>query len=262
MKPAAFEYARPVDWPDALRLIAQGARPGAGTQSLGPLLNFRMSQPEIVADLRHLPGYAGVAVADGVVRIGAGTTHAAIEDGAVPGRLGVIMAAAARGIAYRAVRNRGTVGGSLAHADPAADWVSVLPALGGVAVALGPEGERRIPLAGFMLGLFTTALRPDEVLRAVELPVLPDAARWGHWKFCRKPGEFSKVTACVLSVPGQPPRAVLGALETPPLVMADASALLAAPEQEADRVIATLGPLEPWRAALVRTALCRAVAAL
>lgn len=262
MKPYAFAYARPVDWPDALALMAQGARPGAGTQSLGPLLNFRMSQPETVADLRHLPGYAGVTVADGCVRIGAGTTHAAIEDGAVPGRLGTIMAAAARQIAYRAVRNRGTVGGSLAHADPAGDWVSVLPALGGTAIVLGPAGERRVPLASFMLGLFTTAMNPDEILRAVELPVLPDTARWGHWKFCRKPGEFAKVAACVLAVPGQPPRAVLGALDTPPLVMADASALLAAPEAESDRIAATLGPLDPWRAAVVRTALCRAVALL
>ena len=262
MKAAAFTYARPLDWPDALRLVAEGARPGAGTQSLGPLLNFRMSQPETIADLRHLPGYAGVSVANGLVRIGAGTTHAAIEDGAVPGRLGAIMAAAARRIAYRAVRNRGTVGGSLAHADPAADWVSVLPALSGVAVALGQAGERRIPLAGFMLGLFTTALQPGEVLRAIELPVLPAAARWAHWKFCRKPGEFAKVTACVLATPGHPPRAVLGALETPPLMIEDATALIDAPEAEADRILLTLGPLEPWRTALVRTALCRAVAAL
>ena len=262
MKPAAFAYARPADWPDALRMVAAGARPGAGTQSLGPLLNFRLSQPGTLADLRHLPGYAGVAVAGGIVRIGAGTTHAAVEDGAVPGRLGAILAAVARRIAYRAVRNRGTVGGSLAHADPAGDWVSVLPALGGDAVALGPEGERRIPLAGFTLGLFTTALRPDEVLRAVELPALPDGARWGHWKFCRKPGEFSKATACVLAVPGQAPRAVLGALDRPPLVIGDASALLADPEREADRIAGALGPLDPWRATLVRTALCRAVAAL
>ena len=147
MKPASFIYARPTDWSDALKLLAEGARPGAGTQSLGPLLNLRLAQPDTIADLRHLPGYAGVAVDGGMVRIGAGTTHAAIEDGAVPGRVGEIMAAVARGIAYRPVRNRGTIGGSLAHADPAADWVAVLPALGATAVALGPKGERRIAAA-------------------------------------------------------------------------------------------------------------------
>ena len=262
MKPAAFGYARPADWPDAVRLVAAGAQPGAGTQSLGPLLNFRLAQPETLADLRRLPGFAGVTLTGDTVRIGAGTTHAAIEDGAVPGRLGTIMAAVARRIAYRAVRNRGTIGGSLAHADPAADWIAVLPALGGDALAWGPAGERRIPLAGFMQGLFTTALAPDELLRAVELPVLPDAARWGHWKFCRKAGEFSKATACVVAVPGQLPRAVLGALDTPPLIIADATQLVAEPEREAERIAASLGPLAPWRAALVRTALCRAVAAL
>ena len=84
MKPAPFAYARPIDWSEAIQLVAAGARPGAGTQSLGPLLNLRLAQPDTIADLRHLPGYAGVAVEGGVVRIGAGTTHAAIEDGAVP----------------------------------------------------------------------------------------------------------------------------------------------------------------------------------
>ena len=90
MKPAPFAYARPKDWPDALRLLAAGARPGAGTQSLGPLLNLRLAQPDTIADLRHLPDYAGVLAGVGVLRIGAGTTHAAIEDGAVPGRVRVI----------------------------------------------------------------------------------------------------------------------------------------------------------------------------
>ena len=88
MKPAAFHYVRPLTWPDALQLVADGARAGAGTQSLGPLLNLRLAQPDTIADLRHLPDYAGVSVAGGVIRIGAGTTHAAIEDGAVPGRAG------------------------------------------------------------------------------------------------------------------------------------------------------------------------------
>ena len=173
MKAAAFDYARPEEWTDALRLLAQGARPAAGTQSLGPMLNFRLAQPGTLADLRHLPDFAGVTVAnDGTIRIGAGTTHADIEDGAVPGRLGVIMAAVARRIAYRAVRTRGTIGGSLAHADPAGDWVAVLPAIGGAALALGPGGERRIPLARFNRGVFTTALTDDELLRAIELQPL------------------------------------------------------------------------------------------
>jgi len=259
MKPASFDYARPSSWSDALQLVAAGARPSAGTQSLGPLLNLRLAQPDTIADLRHLPGYAGVAVEGGVVRIGAGTTHAAIEDGAVPGRVGEIMAAVARGIAYRPVRNRGTIGGSLAHADPAADWVAVLPALGGTAVALGPRGERRIALAGFVKGIFETALAADELLRAIEVPVLPAEARWGHWKFCRKVGEFSKATACVLALPGKAPRAVLAALDGPPLVIEDASALMKDPVAEAARIVTAFPDLGAWRRALAETALRRAV---
>ena len=261
MKAAAFQYSRPTDWPAALQLLQDGARPAAGTQSLGPMLNFRLSLPQRLADLRHLPGYAGITTANGTVRIGAGTTHAAIEDGAVPGRLGTILAAVARRIAYRAVRNRGTIGGSLAHADPAADWVAVLPALDATAIAIGPQGERRIAASGFMLGLFTTALAEDELLQAIEIPELPNSARWGHWKFCRKPGEFSRATACILSQPGHPPIAVLAALDAPPLIIPDPAALLADPAATAARIVAPL-KLEPWREAIARTALCRAVKAL
>ncbi len=258
MKPAPFAYARPKDWPEALRLLAAGARPGAGTQSLGPLLNLRLAQPDTIADLRHLPDYAGVTAGAGVLRIGAGTTHAAIEDGAVPGRIGEIMAEVARRIAYRPVRNRGTIGGSLAHADPAADWVAVLPALGATAIALGPQGERRIAATAFVKGIFETALASDELLRAVEVPVLPAEARWGHWKFCRKVGEFSKATSCVLALPGQPPRAVLAALDGPPLVIGDAQALMREPAAEAARIVAGVPGLTAWRRALAETALRRA----
>jgi carbon-monoxide dehydrogenase medium subunit len=260
MKPASFTYSRPADWSAAVALLQSGARPVAGGQSIGPMLNLRVAQPDAVADLRHLPGFGGVALSSDLCRIGAGTTHAAIEDGAVPGRLGEILAGVARRIAYRPVRNRGTIGGSLAHADPAADWVAVLPAFRGFAVALGPEGERRISLADFVTGLMETALRRDEVLRAIELPTLPAETRWGHWKFCRKPGEFSKATACILAVPGETPRAVLAALDEAPLVISDASPLLAAPEAEAARIAGTLPGLSPWRAALARTALKRAAA--
>jgi aerobic carbon-monoxide dehydrogenase medium subunit len=262
MKPAAFSYARPGSWSEAVQLVKAGARPGAGTQSLGPLLNLRLAQPETIADLRHLPDYAGVTVAGSVLRIGAGTTHASIEDGAVPGRTGEIMAGIARRIAYRAVRNRGTIGGSLAHADPAADWVAVLPALGGVAVALGPQGERHLPLSSFVTGIFETALAAHEVLRAIEVPVLPSVARWGHWKFCRKIGEFSKATACVLSVPGAAPRAVLAALDGPPLVIEDASALLQDSETEATRIVAMYPEFDDWRRVVALTALRHAVAAV
>lgn len=255
MKPAAFDYVRPAAWAEALALLEKGALPMAGGQSLGPMLNLRLVMPDRVLDLRHLPGQAGVTVQGDMVRIGVGTTHAAIEDGAVPGRLGAVLARIARRIAYRAIRNRGSIGGSLVHADPAADWCCVLPAFLGYAIALGPRGERRIPLDKFILGLFETALQPGELLCAVELPVLSDAARFGHWKFCRKPGAFSKASACVLALPGVAPRAVLAALDRAPIVITDASALLAAPEEESARIVARLDLEDPWRAALARVAL-------
>ena len=223
-----------------------------------PILTTLIDALEVSADF-WLAETLSTQVEAELVRIGAGTTHAAIEDGAVPGRIGQIMAAVARGIAYRPVRNRGTIGGSLVHADPAADWVAVLPALGAAAVAIGPRGERRIAVAGFVTGIFETALAADELLRAIELPVLPAAARWGHWKFCRNVGEFSKATACVLAVPGEVPRAVLAALDGPPLVIEDASALVKDPVSEAVRIVSRFRELTAWRRSVAETALRRAV---
>lgn len=260
MRPVDFALARPLSWPDAAAALLQdGARPISGSQSLGPMLNLRLAQPEVLIELKALPGFSDVSLRDGRYRIGAGVTHAAIEDGRVPGRLGEIFAGVARRIAYRAVRNRGTIGGSLAHADPAADWVGVLPAFLGEIVAFGTQGERRMPIEDFVDGIFSTALRPDELLFAIEIPMLPEGTRWGHWKFCRKPGEFSKATACVLLAADQPPRAVLAALDEPPHVIADASALIANPDDEAEQIVGAMKTLTPWRAALARTALRRAV---
>lgn len=128
-------------------------------------------------------------------------------------------------------------------------------------MALGPVGEWRISLAGFVRGMMETALAPEELLLAVELPALPAATRWGHWKFCRKPGEFSKATACVLAMPGAAPRAVLAALDAAPMPIKDATALLAKPEEEAARIVASLGLEDPWRTALARTALREAAMA-
>jgi carbon-monoxide dehydrogenase medium subunit len=114
-------------------------------------------------------------------------------------------------------------------------------------------------LVGFVKGIFETALASDELLRAVEVPMLPADTRWGHWKFCRKVGEFSKATACVLAVPDRAPRAVLAALDAPPLVIEDASALIGDPAAEASRLVAGFSGLTPWRRALAETALRRAV---
>jgi carbon-monoxide dehydrogenase medium subunit len=118
----------------------------------------------------------------------------------------------AHDIAYRAVRNRGTLGGSLAHADPSADWVSAVAALGGEIVAEGLAGERRIPVDEFFLGPFTTALRDEDIVRAVRLPRLSADARWGYYKICRKRGEFAHAIGAAVVDPARGlRRAVVGA---------------------------------------------------
>ena len=138
-----------------------------------------------------------------------------------------MMARVAAGIAYRAVRNRGTIGGSLAHADPAADWVSALSALSAeVEVASRAKKGRRVALGEFVLGALDVALAPDELVTAIRIPVLPPSARWGYVKHCRKVGEFADaIGAVVIDAEGGSGRAVIGAVEAPPVVIEDARIL-------------------------------------
>ena len=146
MKPAAFEYVRAATVDEATALLAEGAPDAlllAGGQSLGPLLNLRLVRPTRLIDLKRTAGMRAVAADETTFRIGAGWTHADIEDGVIEDPARGMLRHVARGIAYRAVRNRGTVGGSLAHADPAADWVSALVALGGAVIIQGKGGAQR-----------------------------------------------------------------------------------------------------------------------
>ena len=135
MKSAAFDYARPRDVSEALKLLSSDeAKAAAGTQSLGPMLNLRVVQPRLLVDLRFIEELRSMKEQKDSVTLGACVTHAEVEDGRVPDPTGGFMRSVAANIAYRAVRNRGTIGGSLVHADPAADWPSALLALGAVAI--------------------------------------------------------------------------------------------------------------------------------
>ncbi len=160
MKPVAFDYARPASVAEAVRMLAASpdAKVLAGGQTLGPMLNLRLAQPALLVDITRIPELAAVSEDADAVTIGATVTHAAIEDGRVPDPTGGFLAHVARGIAYRAVRTRGTIGGSLAHADPAADWLSCLTALGAQVVIAGAAGTRRVNLAGFVRGAMETEL--------------------------------------------------------------------------------------------------------
>jgi carbon-monoxide dehydrogenase medium subunit len=193
MKPVAFDYARPATIAEALRMLAGNAQAKvlAGGQTLGPMLNLRLAQPALLVDVTRIPELAAVAQEADAVAIGATVTHAAIEDGRIPDPTGGFLARVARGIAYRAVRTRGTVGGSLANADPASDWLSCLAALGADAVVASRTGPRRLTLKDFVRGAMETALGHDELLAAVRIPKFSRAARFGFHKICRKAGEFA-----------------------------------------------------------------------
>lgn len=204
MKPVLFDYqrARSVDQAlAALRDASGDAKLIAGGQSLGPMLNLRLVRPTRVVDIGGLDELNRIDQTDASVRVGACVTHARLEDeaGAIEGLQP--LAHAARGIAYRAIRNRGTLGGSLVHADPAADWPLVMAAWGASFELAGPDGSRRVEADAFMSGAYVTALQENELLAAAHVPRLSSQARWAYRKFCRKPGEFAEAAAAVLFDP-------------------------------------------------------------
>ena len=222
MKSLAFDYARPRDVAEALKLLGEGGKAAAGTQSLGPMLNLRLIQPSVLVDLRHIEELTAATEDKDSVFLGACVTHAQIEDGRVPDPTAGFMREVAANIAYRAVRNRGTVGGSLVHADPAADWPSALTLLGATALIAGPQGRRELTVEKFLTGIFETALQDDELLVAVRIPRRSKAARYGYWKFCRKAGEFPQAIGGALRDPErEETRAVVGATGGAPRLFTD-----------------------------------------
>ncbi|PBC59567.1 carbon monoxide dehydrogenase [Streptomyces sp. Tue6028] len=179
MIPPAFEYTRPTSVDEAVRTLADGgedAKVLAGGQSLLPLLRLRLAFPELVVDVGRIPELRGIREDEGTLVIGAMTTHHdVVRDPRVRRHAGLLAAATAT-VADPAVRHRGTLGGSLAHADPAGDLPAVILALDATLVAVGPGGRRSIPAREFFVDYLQTALRPDELLVQVEIPARDD---WG-----------------------------------------------------------------------------------
>jgi carbon-monoxide dehydrogenase medium subunit len=231
MKPVAFDYARPASVAEAVRMLAAEpqAKVLAGGQTLGPMLNLRLAQPALLVDITRIPELAAVSQDADAVTIGATVTHAAVEDGRVPDPTGGFIARVARGIAYRAVRNRGTIGGSLAHADPAADWLSCLSVLGAQVIIAGAVGTRGLGLAGFVRGAMETELASDELLVAVSIPRFSRSARFGLHKICRKTGEFADAIGVVAYDPER------GLTRIATSTSAGAPVLLDAPDLQLDR---------------------------
>ncbi|WP_296580707.1 xanthine dehydrogenase family protein subunit M [Xanthobacter sp.] len=229
MKPAPFRIERPRTIADAVALLAaggDGAKVMAGGQSLGPMLNLRLATPDLIVDLSGIDALRTVREEAGHMVYGALVTHADVEDGRAPDVGANILRRVAGGIAYRAVRNRGTMGGSLSHADPAADWVNALSVLGAEVEIAGPAGTRRLAMGAFLAGALATALEPGEILVSVRVPKVPATARFGYVKHCRKVGEFAHAIGAVLIDPtAGTGRALMGAIDAPPLVFADAAPL-------------------------------------
>lgn len=196
MKSAAFDYVKPSSLDEVLSLLqAHGddARLLAGGQTLMATLNMRLSEPQLVIDITGIASLRGIEVQGDMLRIGALTTHTDIERSPLVAHHAPLLKEAVPHIAHRAIRNSGTWGGSIAYADPAAEWPTCLLALGGTVLARGPNGERRIAADDFFTGLFSTALEPDEVLVATEIP-LAHAQQWtGFSELARRHGDYAIV---------------------------------------------------------------------
>jgi carbon-monoxide dehydrogenase medium subunit/6-hydroxypseudooxynicotine dehydrogenase subunit alpha len=194
LKPPIFEYHDPPDVEQALALLAEhgdDAKVLAGGQSLVPLLNFRLAHPDHLIDLRRIGGLAYVRRADGVLRIGAMTTQAVLECSPLVAANWPMLTGAVRFVAHAQIRNRGTVGGSVAHADPAAELPVAFAALDASVLARSRTGERRIGWRDFFITHLTTALEPDELLLEIEVPAVPPETGWAFTEYARRHGDFA-----------------------------------------------------------------------
>jgi carbon-monoxide dehydrogenase medium subunit len=194
--PAEFDYVAPSSLDEALAALSQGGEDAkllAGGHSLIPMMRLRLAVPSLLVDLRRVPGLNGIERADGGWRIGAMTPHAAVA-----GEAGLGLAAqAASTIADPQVRHRGTIGGSLAHGDPASDMPAVLVAAEGSVVVRGAGGEREVPAADLFVDYLTTTVADGEVLTEVRLPAM-DGWTHGYRKFNRRQEDWAMVAVCVL----------------------------------------------------------------
>ena len=235
MKPVPFDYARPADVPSALKLTGEAsAKFIAGGQSLGPMLNLRLVQPALLVDITAIDDLKQAEAGKDSLFIGGCITHADIEDRRIPDVTNGALPSVAAGIAYRAVRNRGTIGGSIVHADPAADWISALSALSDQAVIRSAKGARRVRVEEFIVGVFQTQLDEAEILTGVAVPRHSPRSRWGYYKLSRKTGEFAHAMGVYHDDRDREVcRAVIGATGGAPIVIADKARLFGGKEPAA-----------------------------
>lgn len=197
---AEFEYRKAGSVAEAVQLLSEHpeARLLAGGHSLIPLMRFRLARPELLVDIGGIANLRGISVSGDVITIGALTTHAEIAASPEVRQANGLLAEAAGGIGDPAVRNRGTIGGNLAHADPASDWATVLTALGGTAIIQGPAGGRSVAVADFVEDAFVTALAENEVITAVSVPTLAANQRAEYAKMAHPASFYAVVGGAVV----------------------------------------------------------------
>ncbi|HVX23254.1 MAG TPA: xanthine dehydrogenase family protein subunit M [Acidimicrobiales bacterium] len=198
MKPPPFEYHRPASVEGAVALLddlGDDAKVLAGGQSLVPMMNFRLTSPAHLVDIGGIAELRGVRTGGDGLTIGAMTTHRDVERSAVVADTLPVLAEAVRWVAHPPIRARGTLGGSIAHADPAAELPALALLLGATVSAAGPAGPRTIPSSAFFEGFLTTSLGPGEVVTDVRFPHLPEGAGWGFVEVARRHGDFAMVGA-------------------------------------------------------------------
>jgi carbon-monoxide dehydrogenase medium subunit len=247
LKPAPFDYHRPETLDEALRLLAElgpGARPLAGGQSLIPFMNFRLARPSALVDLNRVEGLAGITDGDDGVAVGAMTRQWDLEHSAPVRALCPILPAALRWVGHTATRARGTVGGSMAHADPAAELAVVAVALDAEMTVAGTDGQSRSVSAGdFFVDHYTTALGSGELLVNVRFPSLPPSFGWGFEEFAFRSGDFAIASAAVTldgrAEGGANARVTLGGVGSTPVRARQAEQVLGEGEPS----------LSTWRAA-------------
>jgi carbon-monoxide dehydrogenase medium subunit len=193
VKPPPFDYAAPASLEEALGLLAgsDAAKVLAGGQSLIPLLNLRLAAPELLVDLRRVPGLDGIERAGAELIVGATVRQRRAERDPTVREAAPLLAEALRHVGHPQIRSRGTIGGSIAHADPAAELPAVLVALDGRVIARGPRGERDIAAADFFLGFLTTALLEDEILLAIALPAAPPRTGAACVEVAQRAGDYA-----------------------------------------------------------------------
>jgi len=199
MKLPPFDYACPATLPEAVQLLASSddAKAIAGGQSLVPMLAFRLSQPSLLVDLRKLADLRGIRISDKGVTLGAMVRWRDIEEDERLETAHPLLKAAISHVAHYQIRNRGTVGGSIAHADPAAEMPGIAMTCDAEIAVVGKSGAHVIQAADFFQGALTTALTTDEIIVEIRLPAWPAGRRWGFQEFARRRGDFAMAAAAV-----------------------------------------------------------------